>query len=65
VKSVDNSKELVCIGAGGKVAYGESSHFGLTLVLGVSFGIGAKEYPLFLSFMFWYYGGGDSWRFVG
>ena len=47
VKSVDNSKELVCIGAGGKVAYGESSHFGLTLVLGVSYGIGAKEYPLF------------------
>ena len=38
MKSVDNSKELVCIGAGGKVAYGESSHFGLTLVLGVSCG---------------------------
>ena len=45
VKSVDNSKELVCIGAGGKVEIGASNHLRLTLDLGVPGGIGVWENP--------------------
>jgi len=50
VKSVDNSKELVCIGAGGKVPIWASSHFRLTLEIGVPGGIGDWEDPV-LCFM--------------
>ena len=45
MKSVDNSKELVCIGAGGKVEIWASNHLRLTLDLGVPGGIGVWENP--------------------